>query len=305
MSVEIKMKTIDKSTTHVRVMLPKSALLAVFDECDRYDSDETGGRLLGVYRKNGSELEIDVTGIIEPGPNARRTATSFFQDGDYQAQVFRTLESRQPEIEHLGNWHTHHVNGYPTLSSGDRATYHRIVDHRKHNTDFFYALLVVTRKADAKELDRYEIRHYLLRRGDGAVYEIPAADVEIIDRACIWPESSRIEQQLTPPTNTKAMRAQDQMIFHALYPEMQPFISNRTHAMTWKGRLTLVDDSAVDVRVVELEDDDYRALIKHAPEECAAVVAEIAESPHRSAARALRHAEHVLNRNLHGSRDET
>ena len=42
-------------------------------------------------------------------------------------------------IEHLGNWHTHHVNGYPNLSGGDVATYRRIVNHELHNLDFFYA----------------------------------------------------------------------------------------------------------------------------------------------------------------------
>ena len=59
---------------------------------------------------------IQAKGVIEPGPNARRTRTSFFQDGDHQTEVFRRIEAEDPSIEHLGNWHTHHVNGYPTLS---------------------------------------------------------------------------------------------------------------------------------------------------------------------------------------------
>src|SRR5215212_1779093 len=127
----------------VSVSIAEKALESIFDECDRYDTHETGGRLIGTYRKKGSLYDINVNGVIGPGPNARRTATSFFQDGRYQEEVFRSLEEKHPELEHLGNWHTHHVNGYPTLSGGDQETYFKTVNHRQHNTDFFYALLIV------------------------------------------------------------------------------------------------------------------------------------------------------------------
>ena len=67
---------------NVRVNLPKSALEVVFGECDRYDADETGGRILGTYEQRDGKLFITVSGIIEPGPGATRSAVSFFQDGD-------------------------------------------------------------------------------------------------------------------------------------------------------------------------------------------------------------------------------
>ena len=136
----------DPRAEGVSVVLRRSALDAIFDECDRHSDAETGGRLVGSYTTDGPKLQIDIWGVIEPGPSATRTATSFFQDGAHQERVFRTLEQQHPEIEHLGNWHSHHVNGLPTLSSGDRATYHRIVEHRLHNTDFFYALLVIAKQ---------------------------------------------------------------------------------------------------------------------------------------------------------------
>ena len=132
---------------HFSVTVSRGALEAIFDECDQYDSHETGGRLIGTYQRKGVRYDIQLTGVLGPGPNARRSATSFFQDGDYQEQVFRSIEEGHPEIEHLGNWHTHHVNGLATLSQGDHATYRRIVNHDKHNTDFFYALLVVKRNS--------------------------------------------------------------------------------------------------------------------------------------------------------------
>src|SRR5260370_32736166 len=153
---------------NISLVIPRSALEVVFDECDRYDADETGGRILGTYKGRHNELTITVNGIIEPGPGARRTATSFMQDGAWQEQVFRQVEEREPSIEHLGNWHTHHVNGLRHLSEGDIDTYRRTVEHQNHNTDFFYALLVTERSHGKADLDRYIIKNYVFRRGDPA-----------------------------------------------------------------------------------------------------------------------------------------
>src|SRR5438094_287170 len=127
-----------KST--VSISIARGALESIFDECDKYDIDETGGRLIGTYQRKGTQYDIQVLGVLEPGPNAQRSQTSFFQDGEYQERLFRSIEESHPNIEHLGNWHTHHVNGYLTLSGGDKTTYFKIVNHEKHNTDFFYAL---------------------------------------------------------------------------------------------------------------------------------------------------------------------
>ena len=144
----------------------------MFEECDRYERDETGGRVVGHFSVDSGTLVLRATAVIEPGPNARRTSTSFFQDGDYQTEVFRRLEAKDPSIEHLGNWHTHHVNGYRTLSAGDLATYRRIVNHELHNTNFFYALLVTHRKDGRSGLERYAVRHFVFFRGDDAVHEV-------------------------------------------------------------------------------------------------------------------------------------
>lgn len=132
----------------IRITICKDVLEAIFDECDKHNVDETGGRILGYYQYQNEVLNIEACGLIGPGPNARRSSTSFFQDGAYQEEIFRKIETEFPDIEHLGNWHTHHVNGLDTLSSGDIVTYKKIVNHTKHNTDFFYALLVVAKKTN-------------------------------------------------------------------------------------------------------------------------------------------------------------
>src|SRR6185437_8788099 len=111
------------------ISIARGALESVFDECDRYNVDETGGRLLGTYRHKHGRYELEVTGVLEPGPNAQRSPTYFLQDGDYQEKQFRAIEAIHPEIEHLGNWHTHHVNGLQTLSGGDKTTYFKTVNH--------------------------------------------------------------------------------------------------------------------------------------------------------------------------------
>ena len=136
----------------VRIEITGRALQSVFEECDRYDSDETGGRMVGHFTLERNTLVVRARGVIEPGPRAKRTRTSFFQDGEYQTEVFRRIEAEDPTIEHLGNWHTHHVNGYPKLSGGDVATYRRIVNHKLHNLDFFYALLVTARREGQSEV---------------------------------------------------------------------------------------------------------------------------------------------------------
>src|ERR1700730_1271266 len=167
------------------IPFPKRALDAVFDECDRHNVDETGGRLIGTYRKRDNVYEIDVAGIIGPGPNAQRSPTSFFQDGGYQEQIFRSVERTHPEIEHLGNWHTHHVNGYPTLSGGDKETYFKTVNHESHNTDFFYAVLVV--RKNPRGSPRYDLKHFVFRRGDKAIYEIPHRKIRFVGEDILWP----------------------------------------------------------------------------------------------------------------------
>jgi Domain of unknown function (DUF6908) len=136
---------------------------------------------LFLLETDNRSLQITVKALIDSGPQARRSAVSFFQDGEYQERIFREIESRHPDIEHLGNWHTHHMNGLQHLSSGDLATYHRIVNHPNHNTDFFYALLVTTKRRGTEPLTRYEIKHYLFRRNDPKAYEIPARAVQVVD----------------------------------------------------------------------------------------------------------------------------
>jgi hypothetical protein len=242
----------------VTILFPGKAMEAVFDECDKYDVDETGGRIIGTYEKKDKQYEISVLGVIDPGPNARRSPTSFFQDGEYQERVFREVEKEYPNLEHLGNWHTHHVNGLGTLSSGDRTTYHRIVNHEKHNTDFFYALLVVRKSSDRHQ--RYEVKHHIIFRNDDTIYEIPESQVSIVnipgrDSASdhsVSLESSNVGAEVQ--LNANLERVRDQEFFSEFYSDLRPGFSKALGALYWKGRVPFVDGSHREVLVMECAD---------------------------------------------------
>lgn len=292
------------------VTIARGALESIFDECDQYDSHETGGRLIGTYQKKGSHYDIQLSGVLGPGPQAQRSATSFFQDGEYQERIFRQIEEKNPNIEHLGNWHTHHVNGLATLSPGDHATYHRIVNHDKHNTDFFYALLVV-RKNHGRN-PRYDVKHFFFRRDDDQVFEIPSAQVRIVDAPVICPapdataapahDSSRQLGGLDAPN---LERAKDQDFFSEFYPSLKALFSKSIGAVYWKGALALVDGSHADVAAVENLSNgapSYSITAAGHNSIFAEVLASYKERRFRSARHAVLQLEKDLNRAIYVAR---
>lgn len=303
----------------VSVAIPRAALEAIFDECDRYNADETGGRLLGTYRGKGSHYDLKVSGVIGPGPKARRSCTSFFQDGEYQEQVFRAIEARHPDVEHLGNWHTHHVNGYPTLSGGDITTYRNIVNHRNHNTDFFYALLVVHKNAGSGP--RYDVKHFFFRRGDDAVYDVADRDIEIVDAPLLSAAHAEPEEgvharaapegnghrELTAlrDGNGNPERAKDKEFFADFYPSLKALFSEKIGAPYWKGPLTLVDGSTIDIVAVEgagVEAREYTILTSRDRATCADTVAAYKGRTFPAARHAVLNLERDLNQALYRKR---
>ncbi|TSA19390.1 hypothetical protein D4R75_09645 [bacterium] len=242
----------------VKVTISREVLESIFDECDRFESDETGGRLVGFYRHHGSTLEIEACGLIGPGSNARRSRVSFFQEGDYQESVFRQIEAVHPEVEHLGNWHTHHVNGLDTLSSGDVGTYTKIVNHDKHNTDFFYAILIVAKASSGRDRERYRAKHFLFRRGVPGHYEIPQSQIRVVDKPPIYLEPETIENDrqeragpLPPLPVANEIRATDKIVLSEMFPTLKPFCSKGTKSLYWKGNIPLIDASLAEILILE------------------------------------------------------
>ena len=294
----------------VEIHIPASALTKVFDECDQYSADETGGRLIGTYTVSPDErLVIHMTGVIEPGPRARRTATSLFQDRDFQANMFRKIEAEHPEVEHLGSWHTHHVNGYPTLSEGDRTTYRRTVNHKKHNTQFFYALLVVNRSDATSSFNRYSIRHFILFRDNPTIYEIPAEAVKITDKPLWWPENTASEQKkegikisVDEPAVKATDRGIDQQFLKEFFPKLQPFFSNEAKTVYWKGAIELIDGIDVATVIAEINDGSnvvYVARLKDGREELVKPIEEMKKLQFNSGREAAFTIQRVLSKQLY------
>jgi hypothetical protein len=288
----------------IRIIFPEAGLKVVFEECDLFDHDETGGRLVGTYKEHGGKLMVQVTGIIESGPQAKRSRVSFFQDGAHQEGIFRRIESRYPEIEHLGNWHTHHMNGLPTLSGGDIETYHRTVNHQSHNTPFFYALLVTAKHNTSDAHRRYSIKHFVFRRGDKDFYEIPQRHVELVDAPLVWPSSEfqadRSDHSHVSGSPTRAGRAYDNDIIGEFYPGVRPFSSQKL-GVYWRGSLELLDGSSVEV--VLLEDSSgpakHSVALRDAPAVLQDVAAQLAKAEFPSARAALLTTERNCNRALY------
>lgn len=300
-----KAKVTPELGADIRIILPTAALTVIFDECDSFDRDETGGRVIGVYTTHAGKLTINVTGIIESGPQARRSAVSFFQDGEYQEGVFRRIENNHPEIEHLGNWHTHHVNGLSTLSGGDIDTYHRTVNHHNHNTPFFYALLVTARQSSDDPLHRYSIKHYVFRRGESDFYEIPPQHVEIVNGSLVWPLSLRAaehnRQQKAANPGSHPERVYDRDIIQEFYQGFRPFASQQL-GIYWRGFLELLDGSKVQVVVIEdssVRATRYSVVLREPPETLRRVADQLAQRDYTSARAALIDTERSCNRALY------
>jgi hypothetical protein len=280
------------------ITIARDALETIFDECDKFDIDETGGRLIGTYRHENGHYNIQVKGVLESGPQARRSATSFFQDGEHQEKVFRAIEAEHPDIEHLGNWHTHHVNGYPTLSGGDKDTYFRTVNHKMHNTDFFYALLVVSKNGSGNP--RYAVKHFVFRRNDPAFYEIPAKKVRLVDAPALLPGNPERPAPSAPSPNQE--RVKDQDFFSEFYPDIKPLLSKTTGAPYWKGPLSLVNGTSA--QVVAMENAEGRVPSYSIATSCdspdvADTLAQYRDRQFRSARQAVHQLERELNQALY------
>jgi hypothetical protein len=293
---------------HFSVTISRGVLESIFDECDLYDSHETGGKLIGTYQKKRARYDIQLSGVLGPGPNATRSATSLFQDGNYQEQVFRSIEERHPEIEHLGSWHTHHVNGLATLSHGDVATYRRTVNHGKYNIDFFYALLVV--KKNPGHNPRYEVKHYFFRRDDDKLYDVPAREVRIIDGPVFWPLPGEETAHASPQPATSHIspnieRVKDQEFFSDFYPSLKALLDKRGGAVYWKGPLPLIDGSRAEVLAMEDLDNgklSYLVTAKHSEHALAGVLSDYKERKFRSARHAVLHLQADLNQAMYRQR---
>lgn len=191
------------------------------NESLQYPKVENGGRLIGYIYKQKNRTIIDVRYTIDAGHNAKRTCTSFFQDGEYQFQQLIKMRAIDPGLSYLGSWHNHLCNGYPKLSSGDITTYRKTVNREDYPEPYFVAILLVPGdKADIT----YKV--HLFEEGKEEFYEFSEGEYEVY---------SLKEQRSV--IHLKKQREKDNLILKELFPKMNPFLRNSS--IVWKGALKI------------------------------------------------------------------
>lgn len=99
---------------------------------------EIGGDLLGFYAPDGNPLVFVASG---PGPAARRDATHFQQDPEFQVAVFNQLATKF-RMFYVGDWHSHHALGLSQPSGPDDAKLQDLAD--KNGWLQLFSLIVET-----------------------------------------------------------------------------------------------------------------------------------------------------------------
>ena len=83
-----------------------------------YPDTETGGDLFGYWTHSGAPV---VSYAIGPGCRSRHYPTSFYQDADWLHAIGTRLYD-QHGLQHVGEWHSHHLLGVNHPSHGDIRT---------------------------------------------------------------------------------------------------------------------------------------------------------------------------------------
>ena len=148
-------------------------------ELMRFPNAEDGGKYIGHVLAAGDTrwgignpqaYRIVVEDFLPGGAKAKRTQVEFLPDGHYQDSLFRQAEQRDPSIEHVGTWHSHHCNGLDTLSGGDIKGYFATIKKPAYRLDFFIASLVRYIPRDPKT--EGWIDHFLFVRGEKDFFQI-------------------------------------------------------------------------------------------------------------------------------------
>lgn len=134
---------------------------------------ETGGVLLG-YRSGSGD--VVVTEVIDAGPPAKRTRTTFEPDYAYQErEVADAYERSGRRCSYLGDWHSHPPGGGPTLSGTDRRTLKKIARHRAARNKDPVMILVTFSVAGEVAFAGFRLRS--LSRFDCRIIEVPLITV--------------------------------------------------------------------------------------------------------------------------------
>ncbi len=222
---------------------------------------EEGGKLLGKISQSGGSLSIEVATYIDSGPGVDNSATHLHPDGEYQESMFRVLEQFDPEIDHIGSWHSHHCNGLDHLSDGDISGYKRSVNNRRYGPDYFFVILVYGLRAGS-----LQTKFYLFSRGQRDYQEIPQSNVSVAHRTYPYEELLRTGENLSirrrrdtgfrstaarlnrhffkddvPDDPLQEIRAEDSQWLKENFPSVIA-LRSKTGQIRWRWQIAIEDD---------------------------------------------------------------
>ncbi len=114
---------------------------------------EIGGDLFGFYEPNGNPLVFVASG---PGPAARRDATHFQQDPEFQAAIFNQLATKF-RMFYVGDWHSHHSLNLSEPSGPDNAKLQDLAN--KNGWSQLFSFIVQTEISSNRSTDRARHGH--------------------------------------------------------------------------------------------------------------------------------------------------
>jgi hypothetical protein len=155
---------------------------------------------------------------------------------------------------------------------------------------------------------RYRVKHYLLKRGDSALHEIPEEAIAIVDESAVWPTQKshtspgRKTQHEVPVVNSG--RAIDQEIFSDCFPGLRPCLLKSKGLFYWKGKITLINDEHVELIVMEGgENGEFSYQLKVVGDRWADLVPPmVLDHSYPSARMAVVEIERILNKKLFSGR---
>lgn len=134
---------------------------------------EEGGKFLGNIYEQGNQIIVKVYSYVDAGPNVDNSSSHLFPDGEHQENLFRIIEGYDPNIEHIGSWHSHHCNRLKELSKSDIEGYIETVNARSYNLNWFFVMLV-THVYD----QGFEALYYIFHRKKQGYYSIPSDQIK-------------------------------------------------------------------------------------------------------------------------------
>jgi len=229
---------------------------------------EEGGKLIGYYTKLNDQINLKVLSYIDSGPNVNNSFTHIFPNGNYQEALFRTIEAHDPNIEHLGSWHSHHCNGFDQLSQGDIEGYIKNVNNKSYNLDYFFVILVT-----GIHKNNLVLKYFLFIRNSNSYYPLDDTNITFNNIKYIYDEmiivsekfafnnrkisirqskvlSQKPKIEISENEVLRKVRKEDNDWLLLHYPNLSIFQNKTTSAIGWQWSILIINNKSISVKYI-------------------------------------------------------